>query len=170
MNINTPESKPDTKTLWHTLPNDVHEKIIFERTRLHYADCVNEFMMSAPNDDKGQCLDAIKCKIHTFHDTCVDADDMDPFEHMAHYMYNELSMDYDDDDDNPYLPLLDLLFAGEPSLRKLYFTEKPPKRKLYYDDTPGNWTMYTMSDLQAIRTVLDRFGPDVIFSSWPGEE
>jgi hypothetical protein len=164
------------ETSWSSLPNDVREKIGQMCTRLQYADCVEEFMKYGPKDQKSRCIGAIMRKVRTVHNTCVVNKDMTDFDRMRAYVDNELSLDYDvygeiyTARDESYGPLLDLLFAKK-SQHDLYYAEK------YHDfgfvlgfslDTPTSW--YNVSDLQNIRVVVDRYGPNVPFSSRYGEE
>ena len=145
------------------------KKIVLQRTHLHCADCVEEFTKYGPNDQKMTCIYAIREKVHAIHDAGVEAGDMTTFEHLEDFVRNELIYYI-------YRPFLNLLFTGA-SFLDLYYVEYVKKPNHCADCsqggiTPGCWCdtpdvirHYDFADLVMIKKEVDRYGPDVEFST-----
>ena len=63
----TSTSTSTAASRWDELPSDIQEKLYILRTRLHFADCMEEFKTTGPNDKRAaviRCIMKKSCEWH----------------------------------------------------------------------------------------------------------
>jgi hypothetical protein len=114
--------KAESQSRWDELPKDIQENVMVLRTRLHFADCLQEFKTVGPSDKRAAVIHSIMKKCNKWHKLYLaeDAYEKRPgqFEEFVQGEIQalcEFSVDYD--------LFFKAMFDRATTFRELYFMD-----------------------------------------------
>ena len=107
---------------WDELPSDIQEKLYILRTRLHFADCMEEFKTTGPKDKRAAVIRSIMKKRNKWHKLYMADDSYEKLPNQPNqfrqFVLNEMQVLCDGFHD--YDAFLQALFDGA-TFHELYF-------------------------------------------------